>query len=308
MKRGPSMKQYDYKKGLTTGIAAYLIWGLLPIYWKLIESVHAGAVLAHRIIWSFIFMFLFILFTKRLKQFWHECKAIIHHRRNALIVISASLIISCNWLIFIWAVQSGYVIQASLGYYINPLVSVLFGVLFFKEKLTNAQTISTILAGIGVLYLTFSYGVFPWVSLSLAVSFAIYGVLKKWIDIESLFSLTLETILLFPIAIIYLVTVFGDSYGFLNESFSTTALLMASGVATAVPLLLFGISVQYIPLSTVGFLQYIAPTIMLFIGVFLYKEQFTFDHFITFMLIWISLALFMQSSLAERKKDRKART
>lgn len=299
------MKRYDYKKGLTTGISAYLIWGLLPIYWKAIETIQADAVLAHRIIWSFIFMLLFIIFTRRWKSFWRECKAIVRHRRNALIVISASIIISCNWLIFIWAVQSEYVVQASLGYYINPLVSVLFGVIFFKEKLTNAQAISTILAAIGVLYLTFSYGVFPWIALSLAVSFAIYGVLKKWIDIESMYSLTLETVLLFPVAFIYLSTFFGDVAGFLTESTATTILLIASGVATAVPLLLFGSAVQYIPLSTVGFLQYVAPTLMLIIGVFLYNEPFTFDHFITFMLIWISLALFMQSTLAERKKRRK---
>src|SRR5690625_4503160 len=177
------MENQNIKKGIFYGVSAYLLWGFLPIYWKLLESTSADVILAHRIIWSFLFMMIFIVVTKRLPTFLKECKRILHDKRTILIIVAASLFISTNWLIFIWAVQSGYVIQTSLGYYINPLMSVLFGVLFFKEKLTNAQTISTILAGIGVLYLTFSYGVFPWVSLSLAVSFAIYGVLKKWIDI-----------------------------------------------------------------------------------------------------------------------------
>src|SRR5699024_6836517 len=159
------------KRGLTTGISAYLIWGLLPIYWKLIEHVHAGAVLAHRIIWSLVFLLIFMAFRKELHAFFTECKKVLQNKRTTLIVVGCSIFISLNWLLFIWAVQSDYVIQASLGYYINPLMSILFGVLFFKEKLSSAQIIACLLAAVGVFYLTFSYGVFPWISLSLATSF-----------------------------------------------------------------------------------------------------------------------------------------
>lgn len=298
------MNEQNVKKGVLYGISAYLLWGFLPIYWKLLESASAGVVLAHRIIWSFIFMIIFIIVTKRLKVFIKECKRILHHKRTMLLITAASLIISANWLIFIWAVQAGHVIQTSLGYYINPLMSVLLGVLFLKERLTPVQIISFILAGIGVIYLTISYGVFPWISLSLAITFAVYGLLKKVVHISSVFSLAIETMIVTPAALIYLLTMFGSNLGFANGSASVNGLLMTAGIATAIPLLLFGSSVQYIPLSMVGFLQYIAPTIMLFIGIFLYGEEFTSAHLFTFTLIWISLILYMSTSLQKKQKIR----
>lgn len=296
------MKEQNIKKGVLYGLGAYLLWGFLPIYWKLLESASAEVVLAHRIIWSFVFMILFITITKRLKSFIKECKRILRHKRTILIISAASLIISANWLIFIWAVQAGYVIQTSLGYYINPLMSVLLGVLFLKEKLSPAQIISFLLAGIGVVYLTISYGVFPWISLSLAITFAVYGLLKKIVHLSSTFSLAIETLIVTPVALIYLLSMYGVDLGFVNGSAGTNGLLMISGIATAVPLLLFGSSVQFIPLSMVGFLQYIAPTIMLFIGVFLFGEEFTSAHLFTFSLIWISLILYMSTSIQKREK------
>ncbi|MEI3604294.1 EamA family transporter RarD [Pseudogracilibacillus sp. SE30717A] len=296
------MKEQNIKKGVLYGLGAYLLWGFLPIYWKLLESASAEVVLAHRIIWSFVFMILFITITKRLKSFIKECKRILRHKRTILIISAASLIISANWLIFIWAVQAGYVIQTSLGYYINPLMSVLLGVLFLKEKLSPAQIISFLLAGIGVVYLTISYGVFPWISLSLAITFAVYGLLKKIVHLSSTFSLAIETLIVTPVALIYLLSMYGVNLGFVNGSAGTNGLLMISGIATAVPLLLFGSSVQFIPLSMVGFLQYIAPTIMLFIGVFLFGEEFTSAHLFTFSLIWISLILYMSTSIQKREK------
>lgn len=296
------MKEQNIKKGVLYGLGAYLLWGFLPIYWKLLESASAEVVLAHRIIWSFVFMILFITITKRLKSFIKECKRMLRHKRTILIISAASLIISANWLIFIWAVQAGYVIQTSLGYYINPLMSVLLGVLFLKEKLSPAQIISFLLAGIGVVYLTISYGVFPWISLSLAITFAVYGLLKKIVHLSSTFSLAIETLIVTPVALIYLLSMYGVNLGFVNGSAGTNGLLMISGIATAVPLLLFGSSVQFIPLSMVGFLQYIAPTIMLFIGVFLFGEEFTSAHLFTFSLIWISLILYMSTSIQKREK------
>lgn len=296
------MQDTNIKKGIFFGLTAYILWGFLPIYWKLLGDTHAGAVLAHRIIWSFVFMIIFIILTKRSKAFLLECKQILHQKKTLLIITTASFVISCNWLLFIWAVQQEYVIQVSLGYYINPLVSILLGIIFLKEKLSKAQILSCILAGIGVLYLTFSYGVFPWISLALAITFALYGLLKKIVHISSIFSLAIETFIVMPFALTYLIVMFGGQLGFGNETMGMNMLLIISGVATAVPLLLFGSSVQFIPLSMVGFLQYIAPTIMLFIGVFLYGEVFTKAHLFTFTLIWISLLLYMTTSLKPRKK------
>lgn len=289
------------KMGILYGVSAYLIWGLLPIYWKLIDEIAADVVLAHRIVWSFIFMLLFIVFTKRSEAFLDECKRIWQHKKTLWMITSASLVISLNWLTFIWSVQNDFVVQASLGYYINPLVSVLFAVIFLKETLTKGQVLASILAGIGVLYLTISYGVFPWISLTLAVSFALYGLLKKVVNINSSFSLAIETLIVTPIALLYLILAVGGNFGFSSAAMDSNLLLIAAGVATAVPLLLFGYSVLYIPLSMAGFLQYIAPTIMLCIGVFLYDEPFTVAHGITFSLIWISLILYMMSSLKGRR-------
>lgn len=295
------MEKQNIKKGIFLGASAYLIWGFLPIYWKFLESASAGAVLAHRIIWSFVFMLILIAATKQMPAFLNELKKILRHKKTLFIIASASIVISFNWLIFIWAVHEEHVIQVSLGYYINPLMSVLLGVIFLKEKLSPAQIVSFLLAGIGVLYLTASYGVFPWVSLGLASTFALYGLLKKIVHISSTFSLAIETLLITPIALSYLIFMFGGSLGFSNGSTSINLLLLGAGVATAVPLLLFGSSVQHIPLSMAGFLQYIAPTIMLFIGVFLYGEEFTSAHLFTFSLIWVSLILYMASPLKSRK-------
>src|SRR5690625_2196218 len=171
-------------KGILYGVSAYLLWGFLPIYWKLLDNSGADVVLAHRIIWSFAFMSVFILVTGRTTDFMSELKRIIKNKKTMLIITSASIIISLNWLTFIWAVQAGYVIQTSLGYYINPLVSVLLGVLFLKEKLSHAHILSIIIAGGAVIFLTFSYGVFPWISLLLAFPFAIYGLLKKIVHLS----------------------------------------------------------------------------------------------------------------------------
>ncbi|MBO1002119.1 EamA family transporter RarD [Pseudogracilibacillus auburnensis] len=296
----------NIKRGITFGVSAYFIWGLLPMYWKLLEETRADAVLAHRIIWSFVFMTAFIIVSKKGKSFILECKRLVQNKKTLLIITTASIIISLNWLIFIWAVQQELVIQVSLGYYINPLMSVLLGVLFLKEKLSKAQTLSCILAAIGVIYLTFFFGVFPWISLLLAITFALYGLLKKIVNIDSAFSLTIETFIVTPIALIYLLSVFGVHFGFNHISLSTDILLITAGIATAVPLLLFGNAVLHLPLSMAGILQYIAPTIMLFIGVFLYGEVFTYAHFVTFTLIWISLILYMSTSL-KFKKDKKTK-
>ena len=290
------------RHGIFYGLSAYIIWGFLPIYWKLLDNVDAGAVLAHRIIWSFVFMILFILVTKKWSLFIQQCKEIFLNAKVVTLITVASLLISFNWLIFIWAVQNEFVVQASLGYYINPLISVLLGMIFLREKLSKLQIFSFILAGIGVIYLTFDYGIFPWVSFVLAITFALYGLLKKVANVSAVFSLAIETLIVTPIALVYILFVFGGNMGFGQTTISETLLLLFSGVATAVPLLLFGMTVIRIPLSMVGFLQYIAPTLMLILGVFLFGEAFTTAHIITFTLIWLSLIIYMYSSIRDRER------
>lgn len=298
------MSNNNIKSGIIYGLSAYLLWGFLPIYWKFLENVDAGAVLAHRIIWSFVFMISFILITKRWSLFIQQCKNIVTNKKVLITITIASILISFNWLIFIWAVQNGYVVQSSLGYYINPLISVLFAIVFLQEKLSQLQILSLVLAGIGVVYLTIDYGVFPWISFILAITFASYGLLKKIANVDATFGLAIETLVVTPIALVYLWFTFGANMGFQDTSYTEILLLVFSGAATAIPLLLFGMAVITIPLSMIGFLQYIAPTIMLLIGVLLYKEAFTSAHAITFGFIWLSLVLYMYSSLRNQRKRR----
>ena len=294
------MDRQQVNKGIMFGVAAYIIWGLLPIYWKVLDVVRADVVFAHRILWSFLFILLYIALTNRISPFLTELKRILNHKKIFLAIVAASIVIGANWLVFIWAVQSNYVIQASLGYYMNPLMNVLFGVLILQERLSRLQQISVALAAVGVIYLTVSYNVFPWVSIILATSFAIYGLLKKIANLDATFSLMIETAVLTPFALLYLLYQFGGSLGF-QSLVSTNLLLLSTGVATAVPLLLFGVAVIHIPLSLTGFLQYIAPTLMLIIGVILYKEPFTMDHFITFLFIWSSVVLYMVSTFKRKR-------
>lgn len=283
------------KLGVVYSLGAYVIWGFLPIYWKLVENVSAGEVLAHRIIWSFIFMIIIVLSVQKWPDFMNELQIILKNKMKLFGITAASLIISLNWLTYIWAVNSGHVIQASLGYYINPLVSILLGILFLKERLTRRQLLSFILAGSGVLYLTISYGVFPWVALVLAITFGIYGLIKKVIDIPAMFGLTIETLIVTPLALIYVWTLTERSFSLHFPLSSTNLLLMGAGIATAIPLLLFAKGAKQIPLGMIGFLQYISPTIMLMIGVFLYHETFSQAHFISFALIWIALLIYLSS-------------
>lgn len=298
------MEQTEEKVGIIYTASSYLLWGFLPIYWKLVQEVPAGEILAHRIIWSFLFMVAVILLSRKWRSFIKECKIISKDKRKLIGISLASVMISINWLTYIWAVNSGHVIQASLGYYINPLISILLGIIVLKETLTGRQLLSFILAGVGVIYLTISYGVFPWVSLTLAFSFGLYGLLKKMVDIGAMFGLAIETMIVTPLALIY-VPIFSENTFAHNDFLSSTNLLLiGAGVATAIPLLLFASGAKKIPLSMVGFLQYIAPTIMLVLGVFVYHETFSISHLIAFSLIWIALVIYMGSAYRRPSKRR----
>ncbi|WP_087973700.1 EamA family transporter RarD [Oceanobacillus rekensis] len=289
------MDNRQTKFGILYTFSAYLLWGFLTIYWKQLEYVPPGVILAQRIVWSCAFMLLLVTILGKWQPFINECHNIIRDRKKLFGITAASIVISLNWFLFIWAVVSGHVLQASLGYYINPLISILLGIIILKESVSKGQIISFILAAAGVLYLTFSYGVFPWVSLLLATSFALYGLLKKTVDIGAMYGLTIETMIVAPVALIYLIMIPVNSFTLQPFITTTNLYLIGGGIATAVPLLLFSSGAKQIPLAMVGFLQYITPTMMLILGVFLYDETFTKAHLITFILIWTALFIYMFS-------------
>jgi chloramphenicol-sensitive protein RarD len=299
------MQQSEHKLGVLAAIGAYLLWGVLPLYWKLLEPVSAGEVLAHRIVWSLVVMILILAIRKQLKSGLKELVSIFKSLRSAIGIIVASCFITLNWFVFIWAVNSDRVIEASLGYYINPLINVLLAMLFLKEHFTRWQTLSLVLAFIGVTVMTIYYGVMPWAALILAFSFGMYGLMKKLVNVGAMIGLTIETLLMTPFALLFLVSVHRQPNfegAFVSFQSETTWLLIGAGAVTAIPLLLFAIGARRISLSLIGFLQYIGPTIMLLLGIFLYNEPFSIVQFVAFVFIWIGLFIFTTSKTATFKK------
>jgi chloramphenicol-sensitive protein RarD len=304
------MKRSENQIGIISAAWSYLIWGLLPIYWKFVDEVGSEEILAHRVVWSFVFMIILLTVTKKINRLKETLQQLWSNKKLLASLIIASLLISINWFIYIWAVNTDHLIEASMGYYINPLVSVLLGLIILKEKLNTPQVMSLILASIGVFVLTINYGSFPWISVTLAVSFGLYGLAKKMIKVDSAIGLTLETMMVTPLAILYMIYLFiQGNNSFLTLTPATDMLLIGAGVATATPLLLFAIGAQKIPLSTLGFLQYIAPTISLMLGVFVYGEHFSKTHLLAFVFIWSALTIYSFSktklfvNLEKRKKD-----
>ncbi|MBU2645006.1 EamA family transporter RarD [bacterium] len=280
--------------GLMSGLTAFLIWGLSPIYWKELRQVPALEVILHRIVWSFLFLMPIIILRGR----WKEFLATIRNPKACAILMATALFVSINWLIYIWAVTNDHLLQASLGYYINPLVNVLLGMLFLKERFRHLQTLSLIIAAGGVLYLTLYFGQFPWISLILAFTFGFYGLIRKMVAVASLVGLAIETLMLSVPAGITLVVLYTNRTGvFLQTDTRTDLFLLGASVVTAIPLLLFTISARQLKLSTVGFMQYLAPTCMFLLGIFVYHEPFAMAQVITFILIWIALALYSLDSI-----------
>lgn len=288
----------DYKLGIAYGLGAYLLWGVLPIYWKLLHQVPALEILASRFIWSAAFVAILLCFMGKLQMFVEETKGVFSTWKTGLTMLAAAVTISFNWGIFIWAVEDGRIVETSMGYYINPLVSVLFGMVFLGERLDKLQVIAVICACLGIGTMIIKNGSLPWVSVSLAATFAFYGLLKKIIKVNAFTSIMLETLLISPLAIGYLLHLSnngGNSYE--SCSMGVIALLMGAGAVTATPLILFTNCAKLLPLKMVGFMQYLAPTISLLIGVFIYNEAFTFTHVIAFGCIWTGLAFFICSQL-----------
>ncbi|OZM56278.1 protein RarD [Lottiidibacillus patelloidae] len=293
MNRLKSAEDKEFGLGVLYAILAYSSWGILPLYWKLVDTVPASEILMHRIFWSFFFLIFVLIITSRWAQFINEFKRITKNKISMLLILAAAILITANWFIYIWAVNNEQTVEASLGYYINPLVSVLLGVIVLKEIFAFWQGISFFIAGIGVFILTIQFGGIPWVALGLAFTFGFYGLVKKMAKLGPIVSLTIETMLMVPIALIYLssLQITGEA-AFANSSFFITVVLIGAGVITAMPLLWFAESTARIPLYMVGFFQYIAPTIQLVLAIFLFKEPFSTVHLVSFSFIWIALLLF----------------
>lgn len=285
-------------KGILYGIGAYALWGFFPIYWKFLHDVPAEQVIGHRIGWSFILLLAYIVLAGQ----WKEFRSVAFKWRTIGIYSIAAVLLSFNWFIYVWGVNAGFIVETSLGYFINPLLSVLLGVLFLRERLRPWQWVPVGLAALGVGYLTFAYGRLPWIALSLAFTFGFYGFVKKLSPLGSLYGLTLETGIVFPVALAYLAFVGVTGSGaFLHDGALVDILLIGAGVVTTIPLLMFASAAKQIPLTVVGLLQYIAPTLQFLIGVLVYKEPFDRSRFIGFGIVWVALIIFaVENYLANR--------
>lgn len=274
--------------------SAFLIWGLSPIYWKALAAVPAFEILMHRMIWSFLFLAPLVLLQGR----WRECLQALTRRATFMILLATTMLVAGNWFLFIWAINSGHILQTSLGYYINPLVNVVLGVVFLNERLRRLQLVAVGLASAGVLYLTITLGQFPWVSLALAFSFGFYGLIRKVAPVSPMIGLTVETLLLTVPATVYLVLLDQSGTGaFRHAGAATSLLLMGSALVTGLPLLLFTNGAKRLHMTTIGFLQYIAPSCTFLLAILVYHEPLRPAQLTTFVFIWSALVLYSWDSV-----------
>ena len=279
----------ERRLGTLSGLGAYALWGLFPLYFPLLEPASGLEIVAHRVLWSLLFVGLLLTAVRR----WSHVRAAVADRRTLLVLSGAAVLIAGNWLVFVYAVNSGHVVETSLGYFINPLVSVLLGVVVFAERLRPLQWAAVGIAAVAVAVLTVDYGRPPWIALSLALTFGLYGLMKKLVRVEAAPGLFVETALVaVPAGVVLGVMHAGGAATFANVGAAHAALLVSSGIATAVPLLLFAAAARRIPLSTVGLLQYLTPLMQLSIGVFVYGEPMPPARLAGFAIVWLALAVF----------------
>lgn len=290
----------ESRRGLLLGTGAYVLWGTFPLYWQLLEPAGAVEILAQRIVWSALVMVLVVVAWRRIGR----VRAILRERRTALLLTLAAVTISFNWATYIWGVNNGRVVETSLGYYINPLVTVLMGVFILGERLRTLQWVAMAVAGVAVLVLTVDYGRPPWVALVLACSFGTYGLAKKQADVEAVESLTFETLLLAPLALgwIWWLSASGAST-FGGDGIGRALLFTTTGIVTAVPLLLFGAAAIRVSMVSLGLLQYLAPTIQFALGVTVFDEDMTWGRWAGFGLVWVALAVFTVEALNHRRRQ-----
>jgi chloramphenicol-sensitive protein RarD len=288
-------------KGIVLAVSAYIFWGLHPIYWKLLIEVSSYEIVAHRIFWSFAFFVIINLLMKNWKPLLCKFKS----SKNKKILLLTALLISSNWSMYIWAVNAGFIVETSLGYFISPLVIVILGVVILKEKLRSTQWIAIALAAAGVLYLAVMYGQIPWISLFLAFTWGLYGMLRKKISFSSIEGLTLETAFLAVISITYIIYLFATgTNSFLAVDLKTNLLLIGSGIMSGLPLMIFIHASKKIELSLIGILQYIYPTLLFLIGVFIYDEQLNITKLTGFLFIWCALLIYSAEGLFQLRVTR----
>jgi chloramphenicol-sensitive protein RarD len=288
-------------KGIAAAVVAYALWGILPVYWKAVQGVPAFEIMCHRTIWSFLFVLLILTARRQ----WGWLRRARRNPKSLLTFACSACLLALNWFTYIWAVNAGHIVDTSLGYFINPLFSVLLGILFLRERLRLWQGIAIGFAAAGVLFLTLGYGAFPWIALTLALTFGFYGLLRKTAPLGSLEGLSLETALLSVPTLAYLVYLewLGTS-SFGHAGTVTSILLALSGLVTAFPLLMFAYAARRVTLATVGILQYIAPTLQFLLGVFVYREPFTQTRLLGFAAIWISLLIYSIEGVVKERRQR----
>ena len=273
------------KHGLLFGISAYVLWGAFPLYWPLLEPANPLEIVSHRAVWTLVFCFIVLAATKALKS----TLATLKRPKIAAKLFLTSLLISINWLVYIWATNNGHVVEASLGYYINPLIIIGFGVILLKEKMRPLQWIAVAIASIGVLVLTIDYGRLPWVAFALAISWGSYGLIKKQLGLGALEGLAIETFISGFFYLGYLIYIGNQGTGQFGHHIGLTLLLMSAGAITAIPLLLFNGSATRLPFTTIGLLQYITPTLQFSVGVWIRHEDMPTARWIGFLIIWLAL-------------------
>ncbi|MBX2820944.1 MAG: EamA family transporter RarD [Rhodothermaceae bacterium] len=291
------------RRGVWYALAAYGLWGVLPIYWKSLGQVDAFEILMHRMVWSLIFLIAVLAIRKRFD--W--LRSVLRDKKTLLLYTVASLLLGSNWGLFIWAVNADFIVETSLGYYITPLFNVLLGMVVFKERLRAGQWVAIGVAALGVVYLTINYGHLPWIALGLALSFSLYGVLKKKAPLGAFEGLTIETAVLFLPALGYLLYLQSSGVGAIGQVDPMTHWLLAlTGVATAIPLLFFSAAAQRIPLTWIGFIQYLSPSISMVIALFLYHEPFGVVRQIGFIIIGVALLLFTMENVVYMRRSKRA--
>jgi chloramphenicol-sensitive protein RarD len=297
-----AVPSHAYARGLWAATGAFAIWGLLPLYLKPLRTVEALEIIAHRVVWSCVLILAWLLVRSEL----HKLRAALANPRLLLRLALTASLVSVNWLVYVWAVAHGHVVDTSLGYFINPLINVLLGVLLLSERLNRAQWTAVALAAAAVLYLTVASGSLPWISLALAFSFGLYGFVRKVIAVDALTGLAVETLLLMPLGAAYLLWRAAAGSGALGHSgVAIDALLLGSGVVTAVPLYLFAYGARLIPYSTLGLIQYLAPSLQLACGLIAFGEPFERHRAVGFVLIWTALAIYAADGLWRARKAAK---
>ncbi len=292
------MEKSEFKMGVIYALIAYTLWGVAPLYFKLIQQVPAGEILMHRIIWSFVLLLFLVYITKQTKQVLSLFKA----PKQMLVLAITSLLIATNWLVFIWAVNSDRMLEASLGYFINPLFNVVLGMIFLNERLPRLQIFAVLIAALGVLFQLIMFGSIPWVSLILAGSFGVYGLLKKKVKLKAITGLFAETAILMPFALIYWWQLSSSTSSLEYNSFTLNLTLLCAGVVTTLPLLAFSAAATRIPYYMIGLFQYIGPSMMFIMAITLFSEVLDQTKLITFSFIWLALFIFVFDMWRQARK------